>query len=156
MLHRYDDGINTKRDHGTTLVLVLNGDLRLGVRSDPGKLSGTTSKSHCCIELVGKDNRQRHVLLRLIGSIAEHDTLVTSTMIFQRTVVKTLGDIGRLLLDGNENVARFVIKAFLRVIIADFLDGVSDDFLVVQLGLGGDLTKDHDHTSLCGGLASDL
>ena len=42
------------------------------------------------------------------------------------------------------------------VIIADVLDGVADDLLVVNVGLGGDLSADHDHTSFGDGLASNL
>jgi hypothetical protein len=93
----------------------------------------------------------------LIGGITEHDTLVTSTELLKSLlVVKTLGDIGRLLLNGNENVAGLVVEALSGVIVTDVLDGTTDDLLVVKLGLGGDLTEDHDHTGLGSGLTSDL
>ncbi len=42
------------------------------------------------------------------------------------------------------------------VIIADVLDGVADDLLVVDVGLGGDLAADHDHPGLGDGLTGDL
>ena len=42
------------------------------------------------------------------------------------------------------------------VIVADPLNGVTDDSLVVKLGGGGDLTEDHDHSGLGGGLAGNL
>lgn len=85
-----------------------------------------------------------HQVGALVRGIAEHDTLVTSTVVLEIAVVKTLGDIGRLLLDGDEHVAGVVVKALLRGIVADVLDGVTDDLLVVNGGLGGDLAEDHD------------
>jgi hypothetical protein len=42
--------------------------------------------------------------------VDSHDTLVTSTVVLQVTVVQTLGDIGRLLLDGNQDVAGLVVE----------------------------------------------
>ena len=48
----------------------------------------------------------------LVSGITEHDTLVTSTELLKGLiVVKTLSDIGRLLLDGNKNVAGLVVEA---------------------------------------------
>ena len=37
MLSRNDDGVDTERNGGTTVLLVLNGDLSLGVRAQPRK-----------------------------------------------------------------------------------------------------------------------
>ena len=42
------------------------------------------------------------------------------------------------------------------VVIADVLDGVADDLLVVDVGLGGDLAADHDHPGLGDSLTGDL
>lgn len=92
----------------------------------------------------------------LISGITEHDTLVTGTVVLQVTVVQTLGDIGRLLLDSDQDVTGLVVETLLRVIVTDLLDGVSDNGLEVNSGLGGDFTEDHDHTSLGGGLTGDL
>lgn len=92
-----------------------------------------------------------------VGGIAEHEALVTGTELLEGLVkVKTLGDIGRLLLNGNHDVAGLVVETLLRRVIADLLDGTSDDALVVNVGLGGNLTEDHNHTGLSGRLASDL
>ena len=71
-------------------------------------------------------------------------------------MVETLSDIGGLLLDGDENVASLVVEALLGRIVSDLLDGVADNLLVINLGLGGDFTEDHDHASLGGGFASNL
>lgn len=93
----------------------------------------------------------------LVSGIAEHDTLVTGTKLLKSlVVVQALGDIGRLLLNGDEQVESLVVEALGGVIVADILDGVTDDLLVVDVSAGRDLTEDHDHAGLGGGLASDL
>lgn len=152
-----DDGVDTLGDDGTVVVLVFDGDLGLGVGSQPGQRAVTAGSGHGSVQLVREQESQGEQLRGLIGSIAEHDTLVTSTELLKSLlVVKTLGDIRGLLLNGNEQVKGLVVKALGGVIVADALNGVTDDLLVVELGLGGDLTEDHDHTGLGGSLASNL
>lgn len=157
VLGRDDDGVDTERDDGTVVVFVLDGDLSLGIRAEPWEGTVAAGSGHGSVELVGEEEGKGEKLGGLVGSIAEHDTLITSAEVLEAVVeMETLGDIGRLLLNGNEKVAGLVVEALGGVIIANALDGLADDFLVVKLGLGGDLTEDHDHTGLGGGLASDL
>jgi hypothetical protein len=102
--------------------------------------------------------------------VDSHDTLVTSTVVLQVTVVQTLSDIGRLLLDGNQDVAGLVVETMtsnqkvpssipcavtflleqksrdlplLGRGVSDLLDGVTNDLLVVDSSGGGDLTEDY-------------
>jgi len=77
-------------------------------------------------------------------------------VVFERAVVETLSNIGRLLFDGNEDVAGLVVEALGGVIVADLLDGVTNDLLKVDLCFRGDLPENHDHASLGGRLASDF
>jgi hypothetical protein len=70
--------------------------------------------------------------------------LVTGAVVLERAVVEALGNVGRLLLDGDEDVAGLVVKALVRVVVSDALDRVADDALVVDVSLGRDLAKDHD------------
>ena len=157
VLSRDDDGVDAEGNDGAVVVLVLNGDLGLGVGAEPGEGAVAAGSGHGGVELVGEEEGQGEELGGLVGGIAEHDTLITGTEVLEAVVkVETLSDIGRLLLNGNEEVAGLVVEALGRVIVADVLDGVADNLLVVELGLGGDLTEDHDHTGLGGGLASDL
>ena len=151
-----DDSIDAKRDGRASLLLVLDSDLGLGVGAEPSELTRAARNSHGGVELVGEHDGEGHELLSLISGVAEHDTLVTSTVVLKGAVVKTLRDIGRLLLDGNEDVAGLVVEALGGVVIADLLDGVADDLLVVELGLGSDLAENHDHAGLGGRLAGDL
>lgn len=151
-----DDGIDTEGDGSTTLLLVLDSDLSLRVRSEPAKLTAATGIGHRLVELVGQHDGEGHVFLSLIRGIPKHDTLITSTVVLEVTMVQALSNVGGLLLDGNEDVAGFVVETLGRVVVADLLDGFTDDLLVVELGLGGDFTEHHDHTGLGGGLAGNL
>jgi hypothetical protein len=157
VLGRDDDGVDTLGNNGTAVLLVLNGDLGLGVRAEPWQRAVTTGSRHGSVQLVGEEKSEREELGGLVGGITEHDTLVTSTELLESLiVVETLSDIRGLLLNGDEKVAGLVVKALVRVIVADVLDGITDGLLVVNLGAGGDLAKDHDHAGLGGGLASNL
>jgi hypothetical protein len=158
VLDRDDNGVNAKGNESTVLVLVLNGDLGLGIRTQPTEGTVATEVSHLSVQLVGKSNSEGHVFRSLISGITKHDTLVTSTNILnvEGLLDETLSNIRGLLLDGNKDVTGLVVETLGRIIITNLLDGVTNDLLVVKLSLGGDFTKDHDHTSLGGSLTSDL
>lgn len=157
VLSRDDDGVDALGNDSAVVVAVLNSDLGLGVGSEPGERAIAASRGHGGVELVGEEKSEGEKLGGLVGGIAEHDTLVTGTELLKGLiVVETLSDIGGLLLNGDEQVAGLVVEALGGVIVTDALDGLSDDLLVVNLGLGGNLTKDHDHAGLGGSLASHL
>jgi hypothetical protein len=157
VLGRDDDGVDALGNDGTVVVAVLDGDLGLGVGSEPGERAVAAGGGHGSVKLVGEEESEGEELRGLVGGITEHDTLVTSAELLEGlVVVKTLSDIGRLLLNGDEQVAGLVVKTLGGVIVADALDGLTDDLLVVELGLGADLTEDHDHTGLGGSLTSNL
>lgn len=83
--------------------------------------------------------------------------LIASANLLQRAVnVNALGNVGRLLLNGDQHVAGVVIKALLRAVIANLLDGAANDRLVVKDGLARDFAEHHDHAGLGGRLARDL
>jgi hypothetical protein len=71
-----------------------------------------------------------------------HDTLITGTGVFEVSVVETLGDFSRLLLNGNKDVTGLVVETLVRVVVTNLLDGVSDNRLVIDRTLEGDLTED--------------
>lgn len=157
VLSRDDDSVDAERDDGTVVVLVLNGDLGLGVGTEPRERAIAAGGRHGSVKLVGEEESEGEELGGLVGGITEHDTLITSTEVLEAVIqVKTLSDIGGLLLDGDEEVQSLVVEALGGVIVADVLDGLADNLLVVELGLGGDLAEDHDHAGLGGSLASDL
>ena len=150
-----DDGVDAEGDNCTTVALVFDGHLGLGVRSEPGKVA-PPSVGQSLVEFVGENNRERHQFRGFRSGISKHDTLIAGTMALKRAVVETLGDIGRLLFNGDEDVAGLVVETLLGVVVANLLDGLTDDLLVINLGLGANFTEDHDHSGFCGGLAGDL
>ena len=152
-----NDGVDAERDDRAVVVCVLNGDLGLGVGPEPGDGAVVAGVGHGLVKLVGELDGEGKVLGGLVGGITEHDTLVTGTELLESVlVVEALSDVGRLLLDSDENVAGLVVETLVGGVVADVLDGLADDLLVVEVGLGGDLTKDHDHAGLGGSLAGDL
>jgi len=157
VLHGDDDRVHALGDAGTVLEGVLARDLGLRVGSEPLAGSVTPEVSHSLVELVSENDGKRHGLLSLVRGITEHQTLVTgASLILITTHVDTLGNIGRLLLEGNEDVAGLVVESLGRVIVADVLDRVTDDLLVVNDSLGSDFTANQDHASLGHRLAGDF
>jgi len=67
-----DNRVNSDGDDGSVgLLLVLDGDLGLRVRSEPAERTVTTGSGHGGVELVGKGDGKRHHLRGLVGSVTE-------------------------------------------------------------------------------------
>lgn len=157
MLSADNDGVHPDWDNGTVVMLVLDSDLGLGVGSEPWQASISAGSRHSGVELVCQLKGQGEQLWGLIGGISEHDTLIASTELLEcLLIVEALSDIWRLLLNGNQNVTGLVVEALCGVVVSDVLNGLTDDLLVIDTCLGGDFSKDHNHTSLGGSLASNL
>lgn len=152
-----DDGVDADGDHAAVLLLVLDGDLGLTIGAQPLEGSVLANVGETLAEAGGEEVGEGHELGGLIGGVAEHDALVTSADLLDALVeVDALGDIGALLLDGDDDVAGVAVDALVGGGVADVADGGADDVLEIDLGVGGDLTEDHDHAGLGGGLAGDL
>lgn len=152
-----DDGVDADGDHAAVLLLVLDGDLGLTIGAQPLEGSILANVGETLAEAGGEEVGEGHELGGLVGGVAEHDTLVTSADLLDALVeVDALGDIGALLLDGDDDVAGVAVDALVGGGVADVADGGADDVLEIDLGVGGDLTEDHDHAGLGGGLAGDL
>jgi len=157
VLHGDDNRVHALGNAGTILERVLAGDLGLGVGSEPLAGSIASEVGHSLVELVGEDDGERHGFLRLVRGITEHESLISgSGLILVTTNVHALGDVGGLLLEGDEDVAGLVVESLGRVVVADVLDRVADDLLVVDDGLGGDLAAHEDHASLGHRFAGDF
>ena len=77
-----------------------------------------------------------------------HTHLVTrSHLLLLLSHVHAVSNLGGLLLHSRQNVARLVVESLPRVIVANVLDGLTDDLLVVNDCLAADLTKNNHHTS---------
>lgn len=66
-----DDGVDSDGDGGSSILLVLDGDLGLRVRSEPSEGSISSSGGHGSVELVSEHDRKGHELLSLVGSVSE-------------------------------------------------------------------------------------
>ena len=143
-------------DAGGLAVLVLHGDLALGVGPGPLKLGATLAEVGVLLEeLVGVLDAHGHQHVGLVAGVAEHHALVASTLLGVEALAlgHTLGDVGALLLDRDHHAAGVAIKALVRVVVADLVDHVADERVVVHVRLAGDLTGDDDQTGLGHGLA---
>mmetsp|Transcript_16354 Transcript_16354/g.30347 ORF Transcript_16354/g.30347 Transcript_16354/m.30347 type:complete len:266 (+) Transcript_16354:642-1439(+) len=154
VLARDDDGVDTNRHGDAVLQLVLAGDLSLGIGADPVASSVLANLGDLGSKLGGQHVCQGHQGLGFVRGVTKHDTLITGTKVFHLLCVNGLGNIGRLLLNGNNNVAGLVVETLGRVVVTNVLDGITDNLFVVDSGGGGNFSENHDHTGLAAGFAS--
>ena len=154
VLSRDHNGVHALGDHAAILILVLAGDLGLAVGAHPGDKASLADLSQASTERGGEVVGQGHESLGLISGITKHNTLITSSNVFQFHVVDRLGDIRRLLLNSHNDIASSVVHSLGNIIVSNIAEGLTDDLLVVNRGRGGNLTEDHDHASFGAGLAS--
>lgn len=157
VLGRHDNSVNTLGDDSTVIVLILNGDLGLGIRSEPWKRAVAAGSRHVGIQLMGENDSQGEELRSLVGGISKHNTLVTGTKLLESFfIVETLGNILGLLFNGDQDVTGLIVETLVGIIVSDFFDSTTNDLLVVKSGASGDFTENHNHTSLGGSLTSHL
>ena len=140
------------------VVLVTDRYLRFRIRAEPVNFAALAYLGELSTEAVGKHHRGRHELGRLIASVAEHQALVTGTLLRRFLAlgllrVDTLGDIrrlrGKVVVDKN----RVGVKHIVLVHVANLTDGGAHDGLVIKLGLRGDFTGENYHVGFDHGLA---
>ena len=155
MLRGDDDRIEALR----RVPLVLDRHLALRIGAEPIDLALLAGFREAVEDPVGEGDRERHHLRRLVAGVAEHQPLVAGADVLARRVVLVDAhrDVAALLADGNEHGAGVGGDPHLVVGIADGTDHVTDDLLVVDRALGGDLTG-HDrqacrHERLAGNTA---
>lgn len=97
--------IQFQRQHETQAYLCL------GVRASPKNFSAASQLSDLGVELMGQNDGQGHGLLRLVRGVAEHEALVTGPNVVIVTIdVYSLRNVGTLLLQGNQNIARLEVE----------------------------------------------
>ena len=100
---------------------------------------------------MGEANREWHQFFGFVYGIPEHHTLVAGTLLvvflaFGGFGVNALGYVWGLLVQGDQDGATLVVELQIGVHVADVLDGVAGNLLVVDYCLGGDFTGNHDET----------
>ena len=101
-------------------------------------------------ELVREQDRQRHQLVGFVAGVAEHDALIAGALIAALAGRRrhALIDLVRLLGDERDDLQRGVAERLARVGVADLLDRLPHDLVVVELGVGRDLAGEHDVVAL--------
>ncbi len=91
----------------------------------------------------------------LIAGIAEHQPLIPSALFFKKTFTcgDSLRDVRRLFVYGGHHRTGLPVKSHFRVVVANFLDGISDDLRHVHPTGGGDLAGNYRHSGGHQGLA---
>ncbi|RYR52259.1 hypothetical protein Ahy_A06g027182 [Arachis hypogaea] len=115
---------------------------------------GEAGAKFCC-----KDMAERHEFRGFISSITKHVTLVTSTNLLWalgKVAMDTLCNIGALLLNVDQDLAFVSIKTDIIRDKSNVAASVTDNLLIVYIGLGCYFSKHHDHVGLGAGLTGNL
>ena len=143
-----DDGVDTEGHWATVHHLVFTSDLSLPVGTHPGASAVLAHLSELGSKRGSKVVGERHEGLSLVGGVAEHDSLVPGARVLDLGGVHRLRDVRRLLLDSDDDIAGPVVEPFVDIIVANLLERITNDLLVVDGSSSSDLSEDHDHTSL--------
>ncbi len=142
--------------------LVAHGHLGLAVGPQVRQHVGPAHLGQPVGDPVRELNRQRHQLGRLVGGVAEHHPLVAGTDLVDRVtvaaldverLVDSLGDVGRLLVERDDDAARVGVEAVLRARVADPGHRLADETGNVDVGRRRDLAGDDDEARRDQGLA---
>ncbi len=139
VLRREHDGVDGMRP----AVDVAQGDLRFGVRTQPGKAAVAAQLGLALDQPMRIVDGGRHQDRRLVAGVAEHQALVAGTLVevVVLGLVHALGDVRALAVIADLHRAALVVDAVLGVVVADALDGVAHDLDVVDVGGRGDLAR---------------
>ena len=106
VLRAHDDGVHALRREETAALLVLDRHLRLAVRTQPPQRPILAHIRQLLAQARGKQDRERHRILRLIRRVAEHDALVAGSHVhLVLPDVDAARDVRRLLVDAHEDLA---------------------------------------------------
>lgn len=137
----------------------------LTIRSQPPKAPILTDIGQTLSKLRRHHVRQGHADFGFIARVSKHDTLITGSDIQVRLAhVDTSRNIGRLLVDADQDFASFTRQSLgldrrqvvFKGIKTNFFDLGTDNGFVINLSLGSDFPKDHDHVVFGSRFASNL
>jgi hypothetical protein len=132
--------------------VVLDRDLALPVRAQVRQRPIPAHLGQAPRDTVREHDRHRHQLVRFVGGISEHHSLVACAQLIGLDAVTGLErvvdpscDVGRLFLDGGHGAARLPVEAEAAVVVPDLAHRAPDHFLHVDVVARRDLSKDDDH-----------
>lgn len=132
---------------GLAVVGVLYGDLAFGVGTEIGHQFplfadfGEFLKEH-----VREGDGERHELGGFAAGVAEHHSLIASSLLFFLGAFDSLVDVGRLFVDGGDDSAGVGFEFVFAFGVADVGDDVADGFLDVDVGFGFDFAAYDDES----------
>ena len=159
MLRRNNNGINT---NGIAVLVVFNGDLSLAVGTQIFECAVLAHLGQAERQLVRKRNGKRHQLGSLVASVTKHQALVAGTDVelvaltvlgFKR-LINTHCNVGRLLVQRDNNRTAIAVKTVFCAVVTDFANGVAYDSLHVNVSASGNLTHYANKTGGAKGFAS--
>ena len=144
--------------------LVANRHLRLPVGAEIRKDVRLANLGQAPRQAVRDEDRHRHELVRLARRVAEHHPLVAGAEKVERVGISVLGleglvdalrDVGRLLVDRDDDAAGLVVEPVLRARVADLGDPLAHDRADVDVRVRRDLSRDDDEPGRDERLAGD-
>ena len=153
VLGRDDHGVDPLRGGA----VVLDRHLALRVGPEPGERAVLPQLGQPVDDPVRQGDRQRHQLGGLVAGVAEHHPLVAGADVLALggVLVDPLGDVGRLLAQGDHDGAGGGVEAHLARGVADLADHLADDRRVIDHRLGRDLAGQADQAGRQQALARD-
>ena len=135
------------------LVLVLEDDLGLGVRAEPGDLATVTHLGEDLAKLVGQvmGVGVENFVVKFVRGVSEHEALVAGAeVIFLLTSVDTVGDLSRLWLHIGDHLHAGAVKPHRRTLVTNLAANVAGNLLVVDgASRKRRLAKQHNLKILC-------
>ena len=114
------------------VIAVDEGELAFRVRPQPGKAVVLPELRLAPHEEVRVGDGGRHQHVGLIAGEAEHQSLISCSLLLRIAAVNALVDVGRLLADGREDCAGACVKAHVGADISDVPDGAPYELLDVN------------------------
>ena len=84
---------------------------------------------------MGQVDGHGHVVLRLVGGVAEHHSLVAGSLVFRVLAHHAAVDVLALLVDFGKDSARVAIEHIFGLVVADAVDHAAHNLLDVNVRL---------------------
>ena len=128
--------------------VVFHRDLGFAVGAKEGKCSVLAHQREPLRQLVRERDGCRHQLFVLVHRVPEHHSLVAGA-----PGIDAHGDVAGLLVDAGDHSAGVGVEAVEGVVVSDGGDGAANHGLKIDVGLGGDFSRDDDEAGSGQGLA---
>lgn len=144
VLTRDEDGMDSNWDQLSSLVGILDGNLGLGVWSNPGEEFLNSALVDSLAKSGGEEMGEWHELWSFISGVSNHETLISGTDILILLLnMDGISDLLRLLVNGDDNCGILIVESLSNIIITDFLDSLSGDLFNLESSLRGDFSENH-------------